>query len=249
MTQRVLFSPSPIWRLPQRATLLVAALALALAGLTAGTRPARADTEDILRFLAGAIVIGAIVNAFDENRQPGYAGHRVLPDGCLETIRVNGRNIQAYNARCLGRAGYDGLPSRCRYDFRVGGGHTRTGFIAECMYEAGYRRGSGGGYYPPSNDLPPYNRPGWGHPGGGYPGGGYPGVGRPPIGSPGTQWLPAHCQMTYRQSGQRIDGYWAGCLRDAGLYELPNYCRVTSTGGDAIYNAECLHNANYRRRR
>ncbi|WP_461473803.1 hypothetical protein, partial [Pararhodobacter sp.] len=120
----------------RRLTMVLAAAALALAGLAAGSRPARADTEDLLRFLAGAVIIGAIVHAIDDNHTPHYAGRWTLPDSCLETIRVDWRTIDVYNARCLNRAGYSGLPSRCRRDFRIGYG-TRTGFIAECLWDAG----------------------------------------------------------------------------------------------------------------
>lgn len=218
--------------LPRRLTLVVAAAAIALAGLGAGTRPARADAQDILRFLAGVIVIGAIINAIDDNQTPHYYGPRVLPDSCLETIRINGRNIQSYNARCLNRAGYSGLPWNCRYEFRVGGGQIRAGFVAECIYEAGYVR-QGGGYqpYPPFDNHPRIS---------------------PPIGgpiqprSPYSVQLPDYCRMHYRQSGDRIQGYWANCLQDAGFYNLPNYCRVTSTDGQGIYNAQCLWQAGYR---
>ncbi|MCB1387757.1 MAG: hypothetical protein KDK12_01155 [Rhodobacteraceae bacterium] len=213
--------------MPRRLTMLVAALAVALAGLTAGARPARADAEDIIRFLAGAIVIGAIVNAIDDNQTPHYYGRWMLPDSCLETIRVNNRNIQSYNARCLRRAGYDNLPYNCRYEFRVGGGRTRAGYIAECLYEAGYRRQSGG--YPAPYD-PPFN------------------AGRPPHRPPQVDntRLPGRCEMHFRMNGDRVAGYWASCLYNAGFRNLPGFCLVTSTSGDRIYNAQCLRQAGYR---
>jgi len=238
-------SPGTGW-LPRRLTMLVAAGALALGGLTATARPAQADADDILRFLAGALVIGAIVHAIDDNHTPRYYGNNVLPGSCLETIRINGRNIQSYNGRCLTRAGYDGLPNRCRHDFRVGGGRTRTGFIAECLYEHGYRAGSSG-----FSPAPPYygNQPPYGH-------------GRPPHGVRPPAYghqphdprepfvssrLPGHCAMHYRQQGQRIEGYWGNCLSSAGHRNLPRHCRVTSTSGDSIFNAQCLREAGYRR--
>ena len=229
--------------LSRRLTVFAAAAAVALAGLGAGTQPARADAEDILRFLAGAIVIGVIVNAIDDNQTPQYYGRSILPDSCLETIRVNGRNIQSYNARCLNRAGYDNLPWNCRYEFRVGGGHTRTGFVAECLYDAGYRR-QGGGYQPDpwNNGYPPRISPPIGGPM------------NPPFGNPSYEpprarltQLPDQCRMHYRQQGDRIEGYWANCLRNSGYYNLPGSCRVTSTAGDAIYNAQCLWQSGYRR--
>lgn len=211
--------------LPRRLTMLLAGAAIALAGLGAATRPARADTEDILRFLAGVIVIAAIVNAVDDNHRPQYVSRWVLPDSCLESVRTGRRTIDVYNARCLGRAGYDNLPGHCRHDFQYQG-RNRTGYVAECLYDSGY------------------------HPQGGGSGGGWQGdqTGRDGTGH-GAGRLPGQCEMTYRQSGQRIDGYWASCLNNAGLHDLPRQCRVTSTGGDHIFNAQCLLNAGYRQGR
>ncbi|MCA2011731.1 hypothetical protein LCM17_09575 [Cereibacter sphaeroides] len=239
--------PRPRFRMPRfltrRVTTMVAAGAVAVAGLSATARPAEADADDLLRFLAGAIVVGAIVNAIDDNHTPHYYSPRVLPGSCMETIRVNGRNIQSFNERCLNRAGYGGLPQHCRYEFRVNYGRTRTGYIAECLYESGYNVGNGGwengggwnngghgGYRPPISARPPRVDP--------------------PYMSPPRHnaSLPGHCSMTYRQQGQRVNGYWAGCLRDAGVRNLPGYCRVTSTGGDRIFNANCLRDAGYRTR-
>ena len=199
--------------LVRRLTLTLAAAALALAGATA--RPAQADTDDLLRFLAGAIVIGAIINAVDDNHRPQHVSRWVLPDSCLETVRVHRRSVDVYNARCLSRANYSNLPHECRYDYQYNG-RSRSGYVAECLWDAGYRR--------------------QGH------------QVAPQPSRPTGVFLPAHCEMTYRQQGQRMSGYWGACLSNAGFHDLPRYCRVTSTGGDVIFNAECLHNANYRRR-
>jgi len=223
--------------LSRRLTVLLAAAAIALAGLSATTRPARADAEDLLRFLAGAVVIAAIVNAIDDNHTPRYIDRWTLPNSCLETLRVDWRTIQVYNARCLSRAGYHDLPGYCRRDFRVGGYQTRTGYVAECLWEAGYRRDTGPGWgghppqpepYPPFPSRPPYPN-------------------RPPVVV--SDRLPAYCQVTYRMNGRRLEGYWGSCLRDAGLRNLPRQCRQTTTQGDAIYDAQCLYNAGYRRPR
>ncbi|GAB1377964.1 hypothetical protein [Pararhodobacter aggregans] len=233
--------------LPRRATMLAAAAAVALAGVSAAPRPAQADNaEDILRFLAGAIVIGAIVNAIDDNSTPAYTGRWTLPGQCLETIRVNGRNIDSYNARCLNRAGYDNLPRNCRYEFRVNNGRTRTGYIAECLYDAGYSRYSGGGWSQPprwddrwDNDRrPPY-------------GGRYPDRRPPYSGGPGWQQrpiarLPDQCSMHFRMNGSRVDGYWANCLENAGFYNLPGHCQVRSTDGQRIYTGQCLRQEGFR---
>lgn len=199
--------------LPRRLTLLLAAAAIALAGVSATPRQAQASTDDILRFLAGVIIVAAIINAVDDNHRPQYISRWVLPDSCLETVRANWRTIDVYNARCLDRAGYHGLPHQCRYDYQYQG-RNRSGYVAECMWDAGYRRQGAQPVVPPQVQ---------------------------------GQVLPSHCAMTYRQSGVRVNGYWAGCLTNAGLHNLPRQCRVTSTAGDAIYNADCLVDAGYRR--
>lgn len=218
-------TPSGLVRnLSRRLTMTLAAAALVLGGAVSTARPAKADTDDLLRFLAGVIVIAAIVNAVDDNHRAPYVGRWVLPDSCLETVRANWQDIQLYNARCLDRSGYHNLPADCRYDYRYNG-RNRSGYVAQCLWDAGYRRQGGG-------DVPTTDP---------YPGSGY---SRP---NPGTGFLPAHCEMTYRQSGQRVQGYWGHCLGNAGLRDLPRYCSVTSTNGDIIYNAECLLNANFRR--
>ncbi|MCW1931145.1 hypothetical protein [Pararhodobacter zhoushanensis] len=248
MTHRTFPTAAWVGILPRRLTLVVAVAALVLGGMTAGARPAKADADDILRFLAGALVVGAIVHAIDDNSTPHYAGRWALPGACLETIRVNRRNIDAYNARCLQRAGYQNLPYRCQYEFRVGNGRTRTGYIAECMYEAGFGRDQGG-YSPPDRYPPQFSPPQYHPPYGRPPVHGRPPNMSPPRAEPPTSWLPGHCEMTYRQGGRRIDGYWGRCLRESGVRNLPGQCRVTSTDGDRIFNAQCLRNAGFRRGR
>ncbi len=177
----------PVRGLPRRLTLLVGALAIALAGIGVGARPARADADDILRFLAGAIIIGAIVHAIDDNNRPRYVDRWVLPDECLETIRVRYRDIDSYNAQCLRRAGYRDLPDRCRRDFSVNG-YYRTGFVAECLYEAGFRAENT--YRRPFDDWrfddrPFDHRPGDHRPRGRRPGGDWPRDDRPGDHRPG----------------------------------------------------------------
>lgn len=236
----------------RRLTTLVAAGAIAVAGLGASTRTAQADADDLLRFLAGAVVVGAIVHAIDDNQTPRYYSPRVLPGSCLETIRVNGRNVQSFNERCLSRAGYRDLPGRCRYEFHLNRGRNRAGYIADCLYESGYRAeyGSSGGR---DGDWRPGGHGGYGGRDGWRPNGPItsapPRVRGPYPTSPRhNARLPGHCEVTYRQQGARIDGYWASCLRDSGFRDLPGYCRVTSTQGDAIFNAQCLREAGYRGR-
>lgn len=206
-----------VHRFPRSLTTVVAAAAVVLAGLTAGARPARADAEDILRFLAGAAIVAAIVRSVDDNHRPQYISRTVLPDSCLESVRVDRRTIEVYSARCLDRGGYSGLPNHCYREFRVNG-NRHGGYVSECLWDAGYRSQGESHYQRPAPVTPRYG------------------------------WLPSHCEMTYRTGNRRIDGYWAGCLRTAGVDNLPRDCRVTSTGGDNIYNAQCLSDAGFRRR-
>ena len=226
----------PFPSLSRRLAMTLAAGAVALAGLATTPQQARADDADIFRFIAGAIVIGAIVHAIDENNRPSYAGRWVLPNECLETVRIDWRNVDVYNGRCLSRAGYQGLPGQCRYEFRYQG-RNRAGYVADCMYQAGYRGGYSRRADPPRYD-PPYADP--------------PRMSPPSHGHGHDRgrraWLPDRCEMHYRQSGRRVAGYWSSCLRDAGLRDLPGQCRVTSTDGDRIYNARCLEDEGYRRR-
>jgi len=223
----------------KRLTMIVAAGAIALAGLAAGSRPAQANVDDLLRFLAGAVIVGAIVNAIDDNQTPNYVGRWQLPDECLETVRVNWQDIQVYNARCLRRAGYSNMPDRCERNFRING-QNRRGYVAECMWAAGYGRPGGHaappGYYH-NPDAPPEYLPRVTPPQGSYTNPGYAG-----------QLLPSRCETTYRQNGERRNGYWGHCLRNAGFTNLPRNCRLQTTDGQAIYNRWCLTNAGYRRR-
>lgn len=206
----------------RRLTMIVAAGAMALTGIAASATPARSDTgEDLLRLFLGIAAVAVVVRAIDESRRPpSDLGRWVLPDACMETVRVRGRTVDVYNARCLQRAGMHGLPHRCETNMRTDRGQ-RRGFVAQCLYEAGYRpeRGS-------VRPTPP-SRPGP----------------RPQA------HLPRHCEMTYRQRGMRVDGYDGACLRDAGLRNLPRHCRVSDRSGRQYFNADCLHDAGYRRSR
>lgn len=225
----------------RRLTLFVGAAAIALAGLAAATRPAKADAEDLLRFLAGAIIVGVIVNAIDDRHTPRYIDRWVLPNSCLESIRVNHRNIQVYNSRCLSRGGYNNLPNHCQRSFQVNG-HRRNGYVAECLWESGYQRENGYFNHPGFGDHPPlYSSPPRYYP--------EPPRHLPPNTGVHNMRLPRHCAMTYRRNGHREDGYWASCLRDAGFYNLPRSCRLRTRGGDHVYDGQCLRNAGYRQGR
>ena len=210
----------------RRLTMIVGAAAIALAGLTAGARPAKAYVDDLLRFLAGAVIIAAIVNAVDDNHTPRYIDRWVLPDSCLENMRVNHRTIPVYNGRCLNRGGYNSLPNQCRRSFNVHG-RNRVGYVAECLWESGFSREHGWRNTPSIRPEPPMPS-------------------HPPYFQPRNVTLPSHCEMIYRENGQRRNGYWGNCLRNAGFSALPHHCRLNTRSGDHLFNRACLRNAGYR---
>lgn len=128
--------------LPRRMTALLAAAAIAFAGVAAAPTPARAQNEDLVRFLLGAAAVAVIVSAYDSRRQVRYIDRRTLPAACLETVRVNGRTVSLYNDTCLRRANYSGLPGRCEVSLRTNHGR-RVGYEQSCMQRQGYRAGGG----------------------------------------------------------------------------------------------------------
>lgn len=220
-----------------RLHMVVLAGAVALAGLASSAAPARSsDADDLIRFLLGAAAIAVIIGAIDDRHRPRYLGRWVLPDSCLETARVRGRNVAVYNARCLSRAGYSNLPRRCYVDLRTHRGN-RGSYVATCLYDAGYRA-EGPTSRPPRYDPPRHDtRP--------------PGI-RPPghdIRPPAQRSLPGHCEMHYRERGQRVWGFDGRCLYNAGLRNLPGACRVRDRAGNSYYNGNCLLQRGYSRSR
>lgn len=216
---------SPTFR--RRFTGMLAAAAIALAGYGAASAPARAqDADDLFRFLLGAATIAIIISAFDERNvqfDRPYTG-RILPDQCLETYRVRGRNIEVYNQRCLSRAGMRNLPAHCETRVRTDRG-PRTVLGAQCLYSAGYRAEAR--WDRPTRPVQP-SRP------------------------DRRMTLPNDCSLTYRDRGRRMTGYYADCLRDAGLRNLPSQCRLTARLNNqrvTIYAGQCLLDAGYREER
>lgn len=139
----------------QRLVGVLAAAALAIAATLSSQGPARAqDTDDLVRFLLGAAAIAVIVRAIDDSHRPQFLGE-VLPESCLETVRLQGRQIDVYNRNCLRRAGYRNLPDRCEVSYRTAAGR-RSGYEARCMYRSGYRPERGA---PPVVGRPQPQRP------------------------------------------------------------------------------------------
>jgi hypothetical protein len=130
-------------RLMRRMTAILAGAALLLAGAIATATPARAQSnEDIIRFLLGAAAVAIIIRAIDDNHRPHYIDQWTLPDSCLERVRIQGRNADIYNARCLSRGGYRNMPQHCEVSYRTHDGR-RTGYEARCLYRTGYQAQDG----------------------------------------------------------------------------------------------------------
>lgn len=215
----------------RRLTAFLTAGALVLAGLSVTASPARSDTtDDLLRLFLGIAAVAVVVNAFDDRRTPRHVGRWTLPDDCRETVRVRGRHIDTYNARCLDRAGYHRLPQHCRLAMRTDRGE-RPSYLAQCLYDEGY-----------SAERRSYRRAPDYRPGPDY---------RPrPDRSPGhAATLPRACEMVYREAGRRVEGYDGHCLSGYGLSHLPRQCRVRDRAGNHFYNARCLTDAGYYRAR
>lgn len=224
--------PTPA-KASRRVPALIAALALALAGLATTPGPARASDDDLLRFLLGAAAVAVIIRSIDGQGRGRYIDRWTLPDACLETVRARGRTVDVYHRGCLNRADYRNLPGHCQINLNTDRGR-RVGYEALCLYNAGYR-GEGYGYRPqPIRPVQPsYPVQPW-HPG------------QPPRHGAQGRSLPQHCALTYRQGHQRLNGYDGRCLRDAGLRNLPQQCRVTARSGQRIFEAGCLRDAGYR---
>ncbi len=151
--------------LPRRLTATLAAGAVALGALAAGTSPANASDRDLLRFLAGAATIAIIAKAArDRDRgraeaaplpQPVRPGHQTrpgqhrppqhaqvrLPAQCADRYRVRGQGVMTYyGERCLRRAGVDTrvLPNSCRQQVQTQSG-PRLAYQGACLQQAGFR--------------------------------------------------------------------------------------------------------------
>jgi len=206
---------------------LLTAGALVLAGLSVTATPARSDTtDDLLRLFLGIAAVAVVVNAFDDRSTPRHVGRWTLPDDCRETVRVRGRHVETYNARCLERAGYNRLPQHCRLAMRTDRGE-RPSFLAQCLFDEGYHAEQRHFRLRPDvRPAPGYRpRPGYGH-------------GRPAV-------LPRACEMVYREGGRRVDGYDGHCLSSHGLSRLPQQCRVSDRAGNRYFNARCLNDLGY----
>jgi hypothetical protein len=206
----------------KRITSALAAVAVAVSGLAATATPTRAlDADDVFRFLLGAATIAILIRAYTDRQQPDrrYTG-RVLPDHCIETMRVGGRTIDVYNARCLRNAGLRDLPARCERTVRTDRGR-RTVYSAQCLFDASYRA-EGPIYVPPrATTLPARCQITYTYRGqrlAGYDG--------ECLRRAGLRDLPQRCLLRARlvAENRMLDIYNAECMFDAG-YRVDRYRR------------------------
>lgn len=130
--------------LPTRLTSVFAAFALAMGLFATTAAPARAS-DDAAKLLFGAAALAIIAGAVHAERdgrrhydpRPKRT-HRatVLPHRCQITVRANGHLRNAYQGRCLHRAGLRGLPQRC-----VVGEWKGAVYGARCLRRSGYITG------------------------------------------------------------------------------------------------------------
>ncbi len=154
----------------QRLKLFFSAGVIAFAGLAGGASPAKAQTSDeLIRFLLGAAAVAVVVRGIE-----GSASTRrvrmpqgVLPAACMETVRLNRRNVDVYHSGCLGWYGINQLPRRCETTVRTDRGR-RSYHLAQCLHETGWRAEYASGPSRPRHDYTPprsHNRrdcpPGW----------------------------------------------------------------------------------------
>ena len=139
----------------ERGRLLLSAGVIALAATAAPSGPARAqNADDVLAFILGAAAVAVILRSYDNQAQAGWRPRPgLLPDACLERVRLNRRDIDFYHAACLGWYGISRLPARCETRLRTNVGLRRY-FLAQCLYEANYRPERGWSSRPQAWDSP-----------------------------------------------------------------------------------------------
>ncbi|ABF65383.1 hypothetical protein TM1040_2651 [Ruegeria sp. TM1040] len=133
----------------------VIATALVITGFSAA--PARADSDDIAKFIAGAAILGIIGAAINDHKKDRHRPPHVdptpapkplpprvrrydLPAQCLTSIRVHGKERNLLGMHCLRRnyTHVNTLPNRCyrEFDNRT---QSRRGYRPACLRQYGYR--------------------------------------------------------------------------------------------------------------
>jgi len=133
---------------------VILATAVAITGFSAA--PARADSDDIAKFIAGAAILGIIGAAINDSKEDRrYRPHvtptprpkplppRVrrydLPAKCLTSVRTRGRDLRLMGMRCLSRnyKHVRSLPNRCYVE--VNNRKNSRGYHPRCLRRNGYR--------------------------------------------------------------------------------------------------------------
>jgi hypothetical protein len=140
-------------------TLAAAALSVALAftGMAASTTAARADNDNLHRFLGGAAALLIIGNILENQQQhPGYYGHvpptrhviappvvhrLVAPSTCYSRFRGPNMNMRGFGAHCLTShtPHYAYLPNSCLERVFTYQGWRQV-YDAQCLYDHGWVR-------------------------------------------------------------------------------------------------------------
>ena len=160
-------------RASRRLKLLVSAGIVAFAGLATTAAPAPAQTSDeLIRFLLGAAAVAVVVRAIDSpasasRNSRARPARGVLPEACMERVRLHRRTVDVYHTGCLGWYGIDRLPRRCETHIRTDRG-MRSYHLAQCLHESGWRAQYAAAPSRPRHDpVPPRARhrrdcpPGW----------------------------------------------------------------------------------------
>lgn len=125
----------------RRTTSLLAASAVAVSAIGAGSAPAAASDDQLLKFLLGATAVAIIVHSASRAQSRAHsAPARGLPRHCRETLGIHGRHVAVYNAQCLHRAGLRNLPAHCHETIRTNHG-MRNVYRARCLEGHAPRRG------------------------------------------------------------------------------------------------------------
>lgn len=145
-------------------TILASVVSLALAATSVSTTPARAD-EDVLKVIAGLVVLGTIANAVKHrnerkaarvsrnHQQPVYQDphhhrqHKVhrqhrrakaAPQRCLRDQWTHRGERQVYGARCMQKHARAQLPQNCLRQARTNSG-PRYFYTKRCLRNHGWR--------------------------------------------------------------------------------------------------------------
>lgn len=147
----------PIFVMKRQANRLMAGV-LAVAMLAASALPSHADKrgDDLAKIIVGALVLGAVVNAIDNNKhhdqappqqhkphkpKPQPGGLPVVPSVCaIEIESSEGEPVRMYGEKCLLERGFDYRLPDCAHDVKVYGQKDRI-YSAKCLREAGFKLG------------------------------------------------------------------------------------------------------------